>query len=494
MRSTWFIRAGRTALAGALLVAYAGVGPASAKPAPGRPTKRSGLNLFALTFGVMNVNRIFCGINNIGEVCVDPTNSPVVGGGFWPKGTPDQYVFNSGLQLAGTDPDDAGIRLGGRHRRRVLHGSPRTTRPRATRSRWSTTRSIRATRRPGPTAPWYGIPRSTTACCSAGTSISQQDLWVRTWDGNPAFTGSARTHPIGVLVEERGLGWNFPTGNEDIIYFVYKFYNVTASSPAVYANLDPALANEIAAIGADFQARNEATYGIDIPDDGYTITNMFAAFFADMDVGDAAFNYATPVIPFAMGVTYKSDFLEPGWTFPRRHLRRAVRPVARVHRREVPALPDQRAGATDRAHDLLQHPQLRHGLSRSAGGEAAVPLPVGQLEPAGGRQPLHLPGAAAAAAFLLRGAERGRHAVLPVVRTADAEPGRSEDDRRGVHQRRADRRPSRHSSAATSSPAIPASGDTIAADPARVRTDRARDGVGEPDRHQRRRRSSSRTR
>src|SRR5213594_1548213 len=54
-----------------------------------------------LTFMTPNVNRFFCGINNIGELCVDPNNSPIVGGGFWPKGTPDQYIFNSGLQLAG---------------------------------------------------------------------------------------------------------------------------------------------------------------------------------------------------------------------------------------------------------------------------------------------------------------------------------------------------------------------------------------------------------
>src|SRR5689334_5647570 len=104
MRSTWFTRASLAVAAAAVLMVAVGVSPASAKPAPRRPTKRSGQNLFALTFGVMNVNRQFCGINNIGEVCVDPTNSPVVGGGFWPKGTPDQYIFNSGLQLAGTIP------------------------------------------------------------------------------------------------------------------------------------------------------------------------------------------------------------------------------------------------------------------------------------------------------------------------------------------------------------------------------------------------------
>src|SRR2546422_5749474 len=104
MRSTWWTR---PALVVAILALAAGA-TAAAKPAPGRPAKRSGMNLFALTFGVMNVNNIFCGINNIGELCVDPNNSPVVGGGFWPKGTPDQYIFNSGLQLAGQIPQTAG--------------------------------------------------------------------------------------------------------------------------------------------------------------------------------------------------------------------------------------------------------------------------------------------------------------------------------------------------------------------------------------------------
>src|SRR2546422_20334 len=105
MRSTWLIRAARSAVAGALLAATVGASVATAGPAPNRGARRRGANLFALVFGVMNVNNFFCGINNIGELCVDPHNSPVVGGGFWPKGTPDQYIFNSGLQLAGqVDP------------------------------------------------------------------------------------------------------------------------------------------------------------------------------------------------------------------------------------------------------------------------------------------------------------------------------------------------------------------------------------------------------
>jgi hypothetical protein len=315
MRPTWFTRAGRAVAAAAVLAAVVGVSPASAKPAPGRPTKRSGLNLFALTFGVMNVNRVFCGINNIGEVCVDPNNSPVVGGGFWPKGTPDQYVFNSGLQLAGTIPSSAGFSWAGDTVGAFFMD------PRGDQTEGDPITLVYSSLDASDAASWPNgaVVRDTAIYNSVlinRNSVSQEDLWVRTWDGNPAFTGSARTHPMGVLVEERGLAWNYPTGNQDIIYFVYNFYNVTAKNPAVYATLDPAIQGEVAAIGADYQARNEATFGIDIPDDGYPITNMFAAFFADMDVGDASLNYSTPVIPFAMGVAYKSNFLEPNWTFP----------------------------------------------------------------------------------------------------------------------------------------------------------------------------------
>lgn len=315
MRPTWFTRAGRAVVAAVVLAAAVGVAPASAKPAPGRPTKRSGLNLFALTFGVMNVNRIFCGINNIGEVCVDPNNSPVVGGGFWPKGTPDQYIFNSGLQLAGTIPASAGFTWAGDTVGAFFMD------PRGDQAEGDPITLVYNSLDAGDAAAWPNgaVVRDTTIynpVLTGRNSISQEDLWVRTWDGNPAFTGSARTHPMGVLVEERGLAWNFPEGNQDIVYFVYNFYNVTARNPAVYASLDPAIQGEIAAIGQQFQDRNEATYGINIPDDGYPITNMFAAFFMDPDVGNASLNYSTPVVPFAMGVAYKSDFLEPAWSFP----------------------------------------------------------------------------------------------------------------------------------------------------------------------------------
>src|SRR2546423_14176461 len=85
----------------------------AAKPAPARPGRPRALNRFASSGLLLEANRIACGIDNIGQVCVAFSGSPVGGGGFWPKGTPDQYNFNSGLQLAGVVDPAAGFSWAG---------------------------------------------------------------------------------------------------------------------------------------------------------------------------------------------------------------------------------------------------------------------------------------------------------------------------------------------------------------------------------------------
>src|SRR5205823_12405919 len=76
---------------------------AAAKPI--KPIRSQAMNLFSAAGYLFQVNRQQCGLKNDGEVCVAFAGSPVGGGGFWPKGTPDQYIFNSGLQIAGlVDP------------------------------------------------------------------------------------------------------------------------------------------------------------------------------------------------------------------------------------------------------------------------------------------------------------------------------------------------------------------------------------------------------
>ncbi len=315
MQSRLFSRVTRAVLAAVLLVAFSvQLAAAAARPEPGARRSRSGFNLFAEVFTVFLVNRVACGINNLGEICVDPGNSPIGGGGFWPKGTPDQYIFNSGLQLAGIIPGDVGFAWANDTVGAYFMD------PRGTQSQGDGITPVYNSLDPADAQDWPigAVVRDTAIYADVligRNVISQQDLWVRSWDGNPNLL-SGRKHPMGVLVETRGLAWNFPTGNDDILYFVFNMYNVTASNPAVYANLDPSIRDEIAAIGQKFQDGVQTTLGVNIPDDGYRIEQAYAAFFMDPDVEDASHNFSTAILPFSLAAAYKHDWLAPSWTFP----------------------------------------------------------------------------------------------------------------------------------------------------------------------------------
>ena len=137
-------------------------------------------------------------------------------------------------------------------------------------------------------------------------------------EANPSRLES-RSHPMGVVVETRALGWNFPQGNEDIIYFLYTFYNITSTNEADYAAVRPSLRPTLMEQAQNFQATTTARFGINLPAGGYAINDLFAAFVADMDVANANTNYATVNVPFALGVTYDNTFgsgASLGWTFP----------------------------------------------------------------------------------------------------------------------------------------------------------------------------------
>lgn len=309
----------------ALALSAAVSGVAAAKPRPGKPS--SGFRLFARSLGALTINRIYCGLSATGEVCVDSTNSSTIGGGFWPKGTPDQYVFNSGIQVAGiVDPAAgfawAGDTTGGQlfNPRGDNHGEAiepiyNMSNPADFAFVADTTAGCnevcRAAKVPA------GDPSETlyNPLLRGRASASQGDVWFVSWEGNPSFS-AGRKHPLGILVEQRGLGWNFPSGNNDILYFVYTFYNVTAKDPAVYATIRPGMQKIVADAGVKFQQLNEQRFGLNIPDGGYTITNMFAAFGIDADVADAGSNYASVNVPFALGYIYESKFQgSTGWQF-----------------------------------------------------------------------------------------------------------------------------------------------------------------------------------
>ncbi|HEX6990236.1 MAG TPA: T9SS type A sorting domain-containing protein, partial [Gemmatimonadales bacterium] len=306
-------------LGGLLALAMAAFAPsvASAKPEPG--VKRSGFRLFARSLGAFTINRVYCGISTSGEVCVDSTNSSTIGGGFWPKGTGDQYVFNTGLQIAGiiggSKPDNpwGGDTTGAfffNARGDNVHGQE--------------VQPIYNATNPDDVAAWPDAARVPSGDASQELffpvlrdriSASQGDIWFMSWEGDPS-TGGGRPHPMGIATEVRGMGWNYPTGNQDIVYLIYTFYNITSLNPADYASIRPSMQEILLQKAQQFHALNNAEYGVDLPDAGYDITNMFAAFGADMDVGSAGDNYSTVELPFALGNTYQKDFGKPNtWTF-----------------------------------------------------------------------------------------------------------------------------------------------------------------------------------
>ena len=316
----------------AIVASVALPGAASAEPQPG--AKKKGFRLFARALGAMTTNRVYCGLAADGRVCVDSTNSSTIGGGFWPKGTADQYVFNSGLQVAGIVSNPGGIwdndTVGGfffdpkgttEHGEQILplfnSSGLDTAGADSDGDLWPEAACV-----PNQNTDIDGTLFSTLLQTGTDDHIapgcriqaSQGDVWFLSWEGNPNLT-AGRRHPLGVAVETRGMGWNFPSGNEDIIYFIYSFYNITSKNRADYNAIRPSLADILYAKALDFHAANLAR-GVDLPDGGYTITNLFAAFSADMDVAEAGSNYSGVNLPFALGQTYDHTFSQPeGWTF-----------------------------------------------------------------------------------------------------------------------------------------------------------------------------------
>jgi hypothetical protein len=314
-------------LAGLLAVLASAMVPsvASAGPEPG--AKKKGFRLFARALGAMTVNRVYCGLASAGQICVDSTNSSTIGGGFWPKGTADQYVFNSGLQIAG-------IISGGPWNNDTVGGF--FFDPKGTTEHGEQVQPIYNASNPADLAAWpeaacvpFGDdsqllfddllvtdPTNTDPAYSypCRKTASQGDVWFMSWEGNTGLR-AGRKHPLGIVAEQRGMGWNFPAGNEDIIYFIYTFYNVSTTDPAAYAAHRPSIRPILVQKANDLHA-GAASLGVDLPTEGYTINNMFAAFAADMDVGDAGSNYASVNLPFALGYTYDHAFSQaPGWTF-----------------------------------------------------------------------------------------------------------------------------------------------------------------------------------
>ena len=292
---------------------------AGATALPERPIKKSGFRLLARASGSLKVNQVQCGLISNGQICVDSTGSSTIPGSVWPKGTNNQYTFNSGISLAGIVGDEmpawagdtigafffegSGFLLNGEQVEPIYNASDA-----ADLGQWPEFAKV----------PGVGDSVSSIydPLLQNQISASQGDVYFLTWDGNPARV-NGRIHPMGVVVETRGLAWNYPAGNQDIIYFIYTLYNVSSVDPADYVNIRPALRDRLLQQATTFQATNEAAFGVDIPQHGYTLTDVFMNFGADQDVTvNAGADYATFNNLFNLAITYEEKFEpQPGNVF-----------------------------------------------------------------------------------------------------------------------------------------------------------------------------------
>jgi len=280
-----------------------------------------GFNLFVPAANVLlRGNRVHCNINNLGEVCVDPNNNPSLGGGFWPRGTADQYIYNGGINFAALIlgsptpgfpwPGDTVGAWFFDQRGDQQHSEPLT--PVA--DGLSAHDWLR----------WPSAGRATDPAIFAPAllgrhTVSDQDSWTRYWDGGTG-QNSGRKHPAGVMVDQRTMSFDTP-GLEDVVFVIHRLVNVTARDPAAYQQLaavgyssDDIAA--IAALGATFQDRMERKYQIQIPDGGYPLDSLYVSYEEDSDVGSAGSNYSNLNLVFASGFAWKSDFREPTWQYP----------------------------------------------------------------------------------------------------------------------------------------------------------------------------------
>jgi hypothetical protein len=317
-----FLGQRRVILACLAALGFTAMGPslavAAAKP---DPVKKAGFRLFARAGGSLRVNQVQCGIISDGQICVDSLGSSTIPGSVWPKGTNNQYTFNSGIQIAGIIGPEMAAWAGDTTGSLFFEGSGALL-------SGEQIEPIYNASDPADFNNWPDFARvPSEAEGDAGAAIydpllqgtvsaSQGDVYFITWDGNPSDL-NGRPHPLGVAVETRGLAWNFPSGNQDIIYFIYTLYNISSVREADYVNIRPSLKTRLLEVAADYQARNEAAFGVDIPEGGYSIQNAFMAFAADHDVTAASgANLASFNNLFDLAVTYHESFAPaPGNVF-----------------------------------------------------------------------------------------------------------------------------------------------------------------------------------
>ncbi|MEO5800213.1 MAG: hypothetical protein ABIS00_12305, partial [Gemmatimonadales bacterium] len=266
-----------------------------------------------------NANRVQYGVRSTGEIGRKVGCGSCLTGGFWPKGSGDAYTYNSGAQVTGiiagaksASNPWGGDTAGGSFlpSGQLEHGTPFS-------EMFNSDSAVDPSNWPASAR----VPRGDATELLYHSTLRGREfaadgnLWFLTWEGDPARNGG-RAHPLGVLAEVRLLGWNYPVGNDDLLYVVITYYNISSANAADYASYRPGMREKLLEAGQKFQALNNAKFGITLPVGGYTIAPFLAGFTTDFDVGGAGINSASVNLPNAFAFAWQTNFSQPAaWTF-----------------------------------------------------------------------------------------------------------------------------------------------------------------------------------
>jgi hypothetical protein len=297
----------------AVAAGLAWLAPATAHAWP--VVRTSSVHLLFYSVGEYSPNRTQDGISSRGEFGLDPTGSGTTQGGYWPRGTVDNYIYNAGMEAAGV--------VGGSKPANPWGGDTIMVKcfdPIGTQRHCEEVQPVYISSNPDDAANWPEaalVPQGDTTealfdpLLRGKVAASQGDASWIVWDGDPLLI-AGRQHPLGLLAEYRAMGWNYPSGNEDIIYITLVFHNITSTNAADYTADRPAIQAIALQKAADFQSLNNAHFGVTLPAGGYTIDPLYAAWASDEDVGNPNNNYTSVNLPFAMFYAYEAPFSKTG--------------------------------------------------------------------------------------------------------------------------------------------------------------------------------------
>src|SRR5437868_9420855 len=161
----------------------------------------SGFRLFARAHVAFEVNRVTCGVDGRGELC-NPGFQENLAGAVWPKASPQSYIFNSGMQVAGTIQDTLGWAWAGDTTGAFFWDSKGTTEHgQQVEPVWNYADADDRAHWPAAA----NVPLGDASAALYGTALqgrpsaSEGDIWTLAWEGDPELL-AGRPHPLGPAV------------------------------------------------------------------------------------------------------------------------------------------------------------------------------------------------------------------------------------------------------------------------------------------------------